>query len=154
MRRLRLSNSGFTLIEVILAIAVLGVVLAAVAITMVSSMQHNVASGSRSQAAQVMNYLGRRVAGGEISNLGDTEWDYGGLATSFGDLTRESNLADPDLYRAEIAQLPNIGIGDTRIPHYRVRVCWEDGSGETCVEGHTAGPGPGGESGEMLPGIN
>lgn len=154
MRQLTLDRSGFTLVEVILAIAVLAIVLAAVAITMVSSMQHNFASGSRSQASQVMNYLGRRVAGGEISNLGDTEWDYGALATAFGDLTRENNLANPDLYRADIAQMPSIGIGDTSIPHYRVRVCWLDGAGETCVEGHTAGPGPGGESGEMLPGIN
>lgn len=148
------SKSGFTLVEVILAIAVLAIVLAAVAITMVSSIQHNVASGSRSQASQVMNYLGRRVAGGEISNLGGTEWDYGELGSSFGDLTRENNLANPDLYRANIAQMPSIGMGGTSIPHYRVRVCWEDGNGETCVEGHTAGPGPGGESGEMLPGIN
>ncbi len=148
------NTSGFTLIEVILAIAVLAIVLSAVAITMVSSINHNVTSGSRSQAAQIMNYLGRRLAGGEVSNLGGTEWDYGELTTAFGDMTREANLADANLYSARIQQMPRVGLGTTTIPHYRVSVCWQGGEGESCVQGDTAGPGPGGESGELLPGIN
>lgn len=145
---------GFTLIEVILAVAVLAIVLSAVAVTMTSSMQHNLSAGKRSQAAQVMNYLGRRIAGGAIGQFGGSEWDYGELAGSFTDLRREANLADTNLYRAEISEFPRIGLGDTTIPHYRVTVCWEGSEGESCVSGDTAGPGPGAAPGEMLPGIN
>ncbi|MBX3139915.1 MAG: type II secretion system protein [Trueperaceae bacterium] len=147
-------TGGFTLIEVMMAITVLGIVLAAVSFTMMSSMRQNHAAGNRSQAAQVMNYLGRRIAGGDISKLGGTSWDYGTLATSFTDLSRESNLADTDLYRAEVAEFPRIGLGGTTIPHYRVTVCWNNGGDESCVSGDTAGPGPGAASGESLPGIN
>jgi len=150
-RRLR---DGFTLVEVILAIAVLAIVLVAVSTTIVSSIQHNVTSGSRSQASQVLNYFGRRIAGGEIDSLGGTEWDYGELPGAFQDLTRESNLADSALYSAEVEQLPNIGLGDTAIPHYRITVCWDGANGESCVSGDTAGAGPGSTSGELLPGIN
>jgi len=136
------------------AILVLGIVLAAVSITIVSSMRQNLAAGNRSQAAQVMNYFGRRIAGGDISQFGAMAWDYGSLATEFQDLGREANLADTNLYRAEIAQFPRIGIGATTIPHYRISVCWTNADGESCVSGDTAGPGPGASSGESLPGIN
>lgn len=154
MTLIKARSDGFTLIEVVLAIAVLALVLAAVSTTVLSSMQHNVASGNRSQAAQIMNYFGRRIAGGEISALGGATWDYGELATTFIDLKRESNLADTDLYRAEISQLPRIGLGGTTIPLYRVNVCWNGSGGETCIAGETGGPGPGASSGELLPGIN
>lgn len=151
----RSHTSGFTLVEVILAISVLAIVLAAVSITVVSSIQHNLTSGSRSQAAQIMNYLGRRIAGGEISSFGTPwEWDYGELAGAFSDLSRERNLADPDLYRARVALFPSIGLGDSAVPHYRVTVCWDGANGESCVSGDTAGAEPGGTSGEILPGIN
>lgn len=146
--------AGFSLIEVLVAILVLGIVLSAVAITMTSSMRQNLSAGNRSQAAQVMNYLGRRIAGGQISELADRQWDYGTLSTAFADLKREGNLADTNLYRAEVDQLPRIGLGTTRIPHYRVTVCWTNADGESCVTGDTAGPGPGASSGEILPGIN
>lgn len=137
-----------------MAITVLGIVLAAVSFTMMSSMRQNHAAGNRSQAAQVMNYLGRRIAGGEVSKLGGNSWDYGALSTSFTDLSREGNLADTDLYRAEVAQFPKIGLGGASIPHYRITVCWNNGGAESCVSGDTAGPGPGASSGESLPGIN
>lgn len=145
---------GFTLIEVMLAIAVLGIVLSAVSFTMLSSMRQNHVAGNRSQAAQVMNYFGRRIAGGEIDKLGGSSWDYGTLAESFTDLTREGNLADTDLYRAEISEFPRLGLGTASIPHYRVTVCWTNGDTESCVAGDTAGPGPGATTGESLPGIN
>jgi len=154
MNMARKLRDGFTLVEVILAIAVLAIVLVAVSTTIVSSIQHNVTSGSRSQASQVLNYFGRRIAGGEIDNLGGTEWDYGELPGAFQDLTRESNLADSALYRAEIAQLPSMALGATAVPHYRITVCWEGANGESCVSGDTAGAGPGSTSGELLPGIN
>lgn len=150
----KLRNRGFTLVEVLIAIAVLGIVLSAVSITMLSSIRQNHVAGNRSQAAQIVNYLGRRIAGGEISRLGGTTWGYGSLATSFTDLNREGNLADTNLYRAEVAQFPRIGLGTTSIPHYRVTVCWSISEGESCVSGDTAGPGPGASNGESLPGIN
>lgn len=150
----RFQDRGFSLIEVLLALAVLGIVLAAIAMIMTSSMRQNLNAGNRSQAAQIMNYFGRRIAGGEISQLGGTAWGYGTLATEFRDLSRESNLADTDRYRAEVAQLPRIGIATSTIPHYRITVCWTNADDESCVIGDTAGPAPGGASGESLPGIN
>lgn len=147
-------SGGFTLIEVILAISVLAIVLAAVSVTIVSSIQQNASAGSRSQATQVLNYFGRRIAGGEITQLGGTSWEYGELSDSFSDLRREANLANMDAYRAEILQVGTMGLSSTFIPQFRVTVCWFTGQTESCVSGDTAGPGPGGSSGEMLPGVN
>lgn len=154
MVRKRSATDGFTLVEVLMAIAVLAIVLSAVSLTVVSSIRQNVSSGSRSQAAQVLNYLGRRISGGEMSMLGGTEWDYGQLTAAFADLSRETDLADPDLYRAQIEQVGEMGIETTSVPQFRVQVCWRMGGEETCVVGDTAGSAAGGESGELLPGLN
>ena len=55
---------GLTLVEVLVAIAVLSLVLVAMNAVLLSSIRQTAISGSRTQAVQILNYLGRRVVGG------------------------------------------------------------------------------------------
>src|SRR5690606_34944777 len=59
------SRRGLTVVEVLVALVVLGIVTAAVMTTYVSSMRNNADSGRRTQSAQLLNALGRRVAGAD-----------------------------------------------------------------------------------------
>lgn len=98
---------GLTLVEVLVAIAVLSLVLVAMNAVLLSSIRQTAISGSRTQAVQILNYLGRRVVGGETALLPPSGtakvYDYGSLGAAFPDLPREVRFADPALYKAEIA---------------------------------------------------
>lgn len=134
--------SGLSLVEVLIAIAILGIAVAILATTTLSSVQNNNVSGSRTQATQVLNYLGRLVAGGDriMFEHEDLEWSYGALGSAFSELSVEAGRADPSLYRAEVEDLGWIGIGDAEMLHFRVTVCWMSSGNEHCVVGNTAGP--------------
>jgi len=150
-------ETGLTLAEVIVALAVLGIVIAVLTTSMAISMQQNMVSGGRTQAVQVLNYLGRLVAGGDagVATGSTVTWEYGELTTAFPELTREGGFADPERYRAAITNLGSLGIGAAVMVHYRVQVCWQAPGGEQCVAGDTAGPAvvPGGGAPE-LPFVN
>jgi Tfp pilus assembly protein PilE len=158
--RSRARQLGLTVIETLVAITILGVVTAAVMTTYVSSMRNNADAGKRSQSAQVLNFLGRRVAGGESAVLaGKTpkSWDYGELLTAFPELRQEEGFADPDHYRASVTNLGEISLASATAIHYRIEVCShaQGSSGERCVQGDTAGPAPGDSvTTSGLPGIN
>lgn len=138
----RSRRSGLTMIEVIVAIAILGIAVAVLATTAASSIRNNAISGERTQATQVLNYLGRLVAGADPILFADADlkWGYGQLRGSFIELTKEVGRANPDLYRAQVQDLGWIGIGDAQMVHYRVSVCWMAAGNEQCVRGDTAGP--------------
>lgn len=150
------AHHGLTILEVLVALVVLGIAVAVLSIMTVSSVQQNVTAGGRTQAAQLLNYLGRLAAGGDETLLGaDLEWGYGALPATFRELTAESGVADPALYRAAIEDLGEIGIGAASMSHYRISVCWQAPTGESCIRGDTAGPQPGAiGGGGALPGIN
>lgn len=145
---------GLTMIEVLLAIAVLAIALAAIAMTTTSGLRQNAIAGGRTQAAQVLNYLGRRVAGGEAAQLQPLQWNYGELAGTFEEMSNDGNLSNPELYKAEIRMLETLGIGASTMVHYQIEVCWEQGDSENCLVGDTAGPALTGSTGDSLPGIN
>jgi len=141
MRSQRLA-SGLTVVEVLIAIVILGIAVGILSITTVSSVRNNSISGSRTQAAQVLNYLGRLVAGADRAVFAndDMTWGYGSLGDDFTELSVETGRANPALYRAWIDDLGWIGIGTAEMVHYRVNVCWMASGDELCVRGDTAGP--------------
>lgn len=151
---------GLTVIETLVAITILGIVTAAVMTTYVSSMRNNADAGKRSQSAQVLNFLGRRVAGGESGVLASDDpkrWEYGELLTAFPELRQEEGFANPDRYRATVTNLGEISLASASAVHYRIEVCAraQGSSSERCVQGDTIGPAPGDSvTTSGLPGIN
>lgn len=133
---------GLTLVEVLIAIAILGVAVAMLSTATLTSVRNNSISGTRTQATQVLNYMGRLVAGADRVLFANEsmEWGYGTLGTDFTELSVEAGRANPALYRAEIEDLGWIGLGTAQMIHYRVTVCWMQSADEMCVEGDTAGP--------------
>jgi len=152
---------GLTVVEVLVALVVLGIVTAAVTTTYVSSMRNNADAGRRTQSAQLLNALGRRVAGADAVVLAQPgtplEWDYGALSNDFPELAGEG-ISDPALYRATITNVGAITLASAETVHYSIVVCTRatGEATERCVAGDTAGPPPGpeGETPATLPGIN
>jgi prepilin-type N-terminal cleavage/methylation domain-containing protein len=151
---------GLTVVETLIALAVLGIVTAAVVTTYVGSIRNNADSGRRTQSAQLLNLLGRRVAGGEAAVLpaagSPLAWDYGELLDNLPELPGDG-FADPDLYRATITNLGEITLaGATRV-RYSIEVCTRaiGGDQERCSTAFTASviPNPA-EDQNVLDGLN
>lgn len=145
---------GLTMIEVMIAIAVLAIVLAAVAWASMSSIRQNSLAGVKTQAVQVLNYFGRRLAGGDSMDLSAMVWNYGELGAAFDDLESDSRDFDPDRFRVTISSPATMGIASAQISLYRIEVCWSAAANETCVSGDTGGPPISDSGGALLPGIN
>lgn len=154
-------RDGLTLVEVLVALVILGIVTAAVMTTYISSIRNNADAGRRTQSAQVLNAMGRRVAGSDSLVLAQSgtplTWNYGEIPNDFPELSGEG-IADPGLYRATVTNLGTITLGAAETIHYEVTVCTRatGDAAERCLTGNTAGPPPGppGSSTGALPGIN
>jgi type II secretory pathway pseudopilin PulG len=135
-------ETGLTLVEVLVALVVLGTVITVLAASMVTSMQQNLVAGGRTQAVQILNHLGRLASGGDARVITETEviWEYGQLPRVFTELAAGRGFMAPERYRAEITRVGALSIGAASMEHYRVRVCWQTPNGELCVSGDTAGP--------------
>ncbi|WP_027892945.1 prepilin-type N-terminal cleavage/methylation domain-containing protein [Calidithermus chliarophilus] len=161
-----MNRRGLTLIEVIVALAVLGIALSAFMLLILGNMRQNVESGGRTEASQLLNYFGRRLVGADDEVMPDSastyrEWNYGTLSTNFPDLTSEGNFANPNLYRARITNegtptwAVSGGLNLSSLRAYRIQVCWRGAQGESCVEARTVGAAPvAGGAAAPLPGIN
>lgn len=146
------ADRGLTIIEVLIAMAIVGVVVAILSTITVSSLRHDAISGSRTQAVQILSYLGRLASGSDATLLAsDGTWDYGELQGTFTELRTEARHANPALYRAEVEQLGTTGLGASVVELYRVTVCWQQAGEEHCVSGNTAGPPPTAPGEEDLP---
>lgn len=149
---MRFRRSGLTVVEVLVALAIVGVVVAMLTTMTLSSVRHDANSGSRTQAVQVLSYLGRLASVSDPVLLdGDREWGFGELRSTFTELRVEARNADPDLYRAEVEMLGQAGIGNGVVEMYRVTVCWRAIENESCVQGDTAGPVPSASSDDTAP---
>lgn len=149
---------GLTVVEVLIALAVIGIVTAAFTTAVVGSLRHTSVTGARTEAVQVLNYLGRRAAGGDSAVLpaagSPLTWGYGTLASTFPDLTNFGGLSDPARYRATISNAGAVSMASASATEYDVNVCYQAGGGEHCVQGSTLGPAPASGSGTPpLPGI-
>lgn len=152
--------AGLTLLEVVLALAVLAILGAAFTTVFVNNMRHTSISGQRTQAAQVLNYFGRRVAGGDTPILPDlndtTSWDYGELGIAFSDISSGEGFADPERYRVDINASRTVLLLGASVVQYDLSVCFQGANGESCVTGTTLGsPNTATPTGTPpLPGIN
>lgn len=149
---------GLTVIEVLIALAVIGVVTATFTTAVVGNLHHASVTGARTEAVQVLDYLGRRAAGGDSAVLpaagSPLSWGYGTLATSFPDLTNHGGLSDPARYRADVSNAGTVAMAGASATEYDVRVCYQAGGAEHCVQAATMGPAPATGGGTPpLPGI-
>jgi prepilin-type N-terminal cleavage/methylation domain-containing protein len=132
------SRSGFSLIETIIAIAICGIVLAALASVNVTSLRQARFGNDRLQATQVLDTVGRRVVGGGDTSLlpgisSTVSYDYGDLDT----LLDLNEATTTDRYRVTITQAGNLTVGESTVGIYRIQVCFRAGDDEQCVEGST-----------------
>lgn len=151
---------GLTLLEVVLALAVLAIIGATITTSILNNLRHTTVAGQRTQGAQVLNYLGRRVAGGDatvLPNLGESlTWDYGELGDTFTDLQGADGVAEPERYRVSIDASGTITVAGASVVQYDLTICFQAQAAESCVTGTTLGapaiepPG----STPPLPGIN
>lgn len=160
-RRRRLGQViGLTLLEVVLALAVLGVLGAVFTTAFVSNLRHTTTAGQRTQAAQVLNYVGRRVVGGDrsvVPALGSTlSWDYGELGAAFPDIAGGEGVAEPERYSVTVTGTQNVTLQEATVVQYDLSVCFNTSDGESCVRGTTLGSARDNPSGTTppLPGIN
>lgn len=161
VRLFRERAKGLSVIEVLVALAVLGVVTAAILTTYLGSIRTNSDSGRRTQSVQIMNTIGRRVAGADPVVLAQPgkplSWGYGQLKSSFPELAGDG-FSDPNLYRVVVTNLGAVTLGAAQVVHYSIETCTQSRAGgeESCVTGDTAGvpPGPEGDEPTGLPGVN
>lgn len=156
---------GLTVVEVLIALVVIGIVMAAFTTAAVSTMHHTSITGARTEAVQILNYLGRRAAGGDETVLPvagtPNVWDYGDLPTAFSDLHDHGGFSDPARYKATITNAGtmtftgNTTTGASAV-EYDLQVCYHAGGGdEYCVTAATLGPeASGSTTAPPLPGIN
>ena len=138
---------GLTLIEALISMVVLSVAFSAFTALIVGNLRENAKAGARTQATQLLGYLGRQVAGGDTpailpdNSTTPSAWGYGQLQAAFSDLTRERQYADVGLYRASIENRGGYtaGISGVDLVQYRISVCWRTPEGESCLRADTLG---------------
>ncbi len=133
---------GLTLIEVLIALAVIAIVTAFLSTSVVGNIQKTRTFGQRTEASQILNYIGRRVGAGDdpafLPEVGtNVEHGYGELATAYEELTPKAGFANTALYRVEIANIGTVTLGSASAERYDVTVCFEANQGESCVVGTT-----------------
>lgn len=153
---------GMTLLEVMIALGILIVVMGALATILTDSIRFNASSGQRTQAVQILNYLGRQIVGGNANlmpaNGSQISWDYGQLASAFPDLDQGGHYANPDNYRARISnngQPASLAGSGVSLDQYEIEVCWKNSGKDVCVKATAlSSPPPTGGTPPPLPGIN
>jgi type II secretory pathway pseudopilin PulG len=154
------SRRGLSLVEVIVALAIVMIAIGILATAIVSNLRVTSTFGARTQTTQYLNYLGRLVSGGTPTVLAEPgtplEWAYGDMATSFSDLpTGGGGLEEAGRYRGEVENLGDVAFLGANAVQYRVTVCSMTANGESCTVGLTLGPPPStGIAAPPLPGIN
>lgn len=135
------SESGFTLLETIVAIALCAIVIAALTSVATNSLRVGRDGNFKVQATQVLDTLGRRVAGGIDRGIlpaaGET------IVLDTAELSAIVDFGDTGsweaTFRAAIAHRATVTIGDSTTVRYRIEVCHGSDGGERCVRGTTLG---------------
>lgn len=135
------NTSGLTLLETIVAISVCAVVLGTLALTSTSSLRHSRASNFKVQATQVLDTIGRRIAGGADPDL----------LTEPGSPIRLDAMEIVHLTSIELAEHANmtvsientgeLQVGTASLDRYSVEVCFAGAQSDSCIQGMTLGRG-------------
>jgi len=151
---------GFTLIEVIVAVAILltaSLVLVSVTSTALRSAS---TTDARTQLASVMAFFGREVVGGDARVLPDVDasltWAYGEVLATFPELSStDADVLDPGAYRAVIESDGEVDVVGAVAVRYLITVCTMAEGSERCLDAVTFGPAPAPDAANsLLPGIN
>ena len=141
-----MNKLGLSLLEVLLAIVALAITLVALNAMVTGNIVQNSSTGKLTQAIQLVNYLGRRVTGGDTEVLPTPStpltWNYGTLRNTFYDLPIGTNYGNPNHYKAMISNQgnwSNAAANGIVLSHYRIKVCWKTGEGERCTQADTLG---------------
>lgn len=142
-------SDGLTLLEVLAAIVILGVIITTFGTSFVSSVQLTRTTGTRVEATQLLNYFGRMAAGGATRELpfvftgAQRPWDYGELTTAFPELASgQERVLGANNFKVTVTAPQTIRVGNAEVIHYRIQVCWRERGQEQCLTGDTAGPRP------------
>src|SRR5690554_1280458 len=112
------TQEGLTLLETVVAIAICSLVLVALATTAVSSLRESRSGNSKIQATQVLDTIGRRIAGGDDDALLPSEDTPVTLtAAQLGSLT-DIALTDVMDMTVQITNEGDFEIGDTTLFRY------------------------------------
>ncbi len=133
------SSSGLSLLEVVVAVAICGIVHAALSTVTVSSLRESNRGNHRNQATQVLDTVGRRIAGGLdpgiLASSGSTVTLAGAEVDEFMNLRAFREAA----FEVSIQNAGLFTLGTTRLSEYRIEVCYQGDSIRNCVTGTTLG---------------
>lgn len=133
------STQGLTLIETIVAIAICSIVLAALANVSTSSLRESRAGNHKTQATQVLDTIGRRIAGGYDASLLAASGEPV-VITSDGIVSLTNvGLADVADMTVTISNDGAYTVGFTTLDRYGVEVCYGPENSRRCVLGVTLG---------------
>jgi prepilin-type N-terminal cleavage/methylation domain-containing protein len=142
-------TNGLTVVEVIVAISIIGILLAILTPSIIQSMRQTSTTGNRTQAAQIVNYLGRRLINLDTTILPATgqtnQWDYGQLGAAITDLDNDSaeGVSQPNNFEATISDLGIFTWQGVNTRKYQISVCFRNAGNENCITTTTlATPNP------------
>ena len=136
---------GFTIIEVLISLAILIIAISILSSTVISSTRHDRNSGQRTQAVEFLNYLGRYVIEGStlvvpVSPATVKNINYGAISSVFPNIVAQGGFSDPSLYKATITFVGAVNLASATANQYNLNVCWKDKGSESCIAGTTLGP--------------
>ena len=154
-----MKKDGLTIIEVMIAMVLFGIVLATFTTAVTSNFSLTQRVGQDVQATRVLNYFVRQVAAGQTDLLAiagtPLVQGYNSLADAFPTLTDNDAYKDLDDYRLTITNSGPVVLGGARSVNYTIQVCFTQ-STERCLNANTLSiaplPAPG--TPPPLPGIN
>ena len=154
-----MKKDGLTIIEVMIAMVLFGIVLATFTTAVTSNFSLTQRVGQDVQATRVLNYFVRQVAAGQANLLAvagtPLTWGYNSLAAAFPTLTDTDAYKDLDDYRLTITNSGPIALSGATAVNYTIQVCFTQ-STERCLSAETVSgsPLPAAGTRPPLPGIN
>lgn len=138
-------KKGFTIVEVLISLAVLIIAISILSSTIIGSTRHDRNSGMKTQAVELLNYIGRYALEGStvvVPVAPDTTRtiNYGSLASTLQGITSQTGFGDLNNYKAVIESKGTVTLAGADANRYDLKVCWKDKSSEACVSGTTLGP--------------
>jgi len=132
------ARGGFTLLETVVAVAVLAIVLTALTTVATSSLRTGRDGNFKIQATQLLDTVGRRVAGGV--DLALLPASSAPITVGYGDVGDVVDFGDTtwsDAFRFTITRDGSVTVGASSVARYRIEVCHRSGDDERCVRGTT-----------------
>ena len=135
-------KKGFTIIEVLISLAILIIAISILSSTVIGSTRHDRNSGLKTQAVELLNYIGRYALEGSSlvvpASPGSTKTiAYGGLASALPGLTGSADLS---AYKATIESVGTVSLAGAVANRYDLEICWKDKNSEACIGSTTLGP--------------